>query len=357
MHPRYNDAPIIHSGGIVPWRLFLMGAVLLLSCILRPSPLAWAGETVATFSIVGYDPATGDLGIAVESRFFAVGSVVPWAKAGVGAIATQSFANTTFGPRGLELLGQGKSAQETLDLLVKDDPQADQRQAGIVDAQGRPATWTGGKCNPWAGGKSGKNYTAQGNILAGKEVVEAMASTFEAGSGLPLADRLVKALSAGQAAGGDSRGQQSAALLVVRAKGGYAGYNDRYIDLRVDDSPKPIEELSRLLEIHHTTNAYTDARFYLDRGEKDRADKIMEDATRKRLAAAAKPSDQGDAYYDLACYYSLSGAPEKALENLAKAFALNPTLKAYSANDSDLDSLRKDARYQAMVKDAAPKAH
>jgi uncharacterized Ntn-hydrolase superfamily protein len=337
------------------WRLLLLVSCLLVSSIFLSSRPALAGEIVATFSIVGYDPATGDLGIAVESRFFAVGSVVPWAKAGVGAIATQSFANTTFGPKGLELLAQGKSAQETLDALVKEDPQADQRQAGIVDSQGRSATWTGGKCNPWAGGKSGGNYTAQGNILTGKGVVEAMASTFAAAANLPLADRLMKALSAGQAAGGDSRGQQSAALLVVRAKGGYGGYNDRYIDLRVDDSPKPIEELSRLLEIQHTTNAYTDARFYLDRNGKDRAIQIMEGATRKRLASAVKPTDRGDAAYDLACFYSLAGIPEKALENLSEAFALNPALKGYSLNDSDLDSLRGNARYQAMVKDATPK--
>ena len=337
-------------------RLLLIPALLLLASILVPSRLALARDTVATFSIVGYDPATGDLGIAVESRFFAVGAVVPWAKTGVGAIATQSFANTTFGPKGLELLAAGKSAQETLDALLKEDPQADQRQVGIVDAQGRPATYTGAKCNPWAGGKSGKNYTAQGNILTGKEVVEAMASSFAAAANLPLADRLIKALSAGQTAGGDSRGQQSAALLVVRAKGGYSGYNDRYIDLRVDDSPKPIEELTRLLELHHTTNAYADARFYLDRGDKERAIQIMEEATRKRLTAAAKPTDQGDAYYDLACFYSLAGLPDKALEYLGKAFPLNPALRAYSLNDSDLDSLRKDSRYQAMVKDAPQKA-
>jgi uncharacterized Ntn-hydrolase superfamily protein len=340
----------------MPGRMLLIALLFPLASMLLPSRTAWAAKTVATFSIVGYDPGTGDLGIAVESRFFAVGSVVPWAKAGVGAIATQSYANTTFGPKGLELLAQGKSAQETLDILVKQDPQADQRQAGIVDSQGRPATFTGAKCNPWAGGKSGKNYTAQGNILTGSVVVEAMASTFEANANLPLADRLVKALAAGQAAGGDSRGQQSAALLVVRAKGGYAGYNDRYIDLRVDDSPKPIEELARLLEIHHTTNAYTDARFYLDRGEKERAIQIMEDATRKRVAASSKPTDQGDAYYDLACFYSVAGMQEKALEYLGKAFPLNPALRAYSLNDSDLEPLRDNPRYQAMVKDAPQKA-
>jgi len=340
----------------MPGRLLLSTVIVMLTSTLVNPSSALGGAAVATFSIVGYDPATGDLGVAVESRFFAVGAVVPWAKAGVGAIATQSFANTTFGPQGLQHLEQGKSAQEALDLLVKGDPQADQRQVGIVDAQGRPATWTGTKCNAWAGGKTGRFFTAQGNILAGKQVVEALAATFEETAGLPLADRLVKALAAGQAAGGDSRGQQSAALLVVRAKGGYSGYNDRYIDLRVDDHPKPIEELARLLEMHHTTNAFADARFYLDRGDTDHASKIMEAATRKRVVAAgAKPTDQGGAYYDLACFYSLAGHAEKALENLAKAFPLNPSLKAYSLNDSDLDPLRSNARYQAMVKDASKK--
>jgi uncharacterized Ntn-hydrolase superfamily protein len=331
--------------------------LLVTMSIAIPSRTARAADSVSTFSIVGYDPVTGDLGIAVESRFFAVGSVVPWAKSGVGAIATQSFANTTYGPKGLQLLEQGKPAQEALDALLKEDAQGDQRQVGIVDAQGRSATWTGPKCNPWAGGKAGKNYTAQGNILTGKEVVDALASTFEATAGLPLADRLVKALAAGQAAGGDSRGQQSAAVLVVRAKGGYSGFNDRYIDLRVDDHPKPIDELARLLEIHHTTNAYADARFYLDKGDRERATKIMEEATRKRAyATGAKATDQGDAYYDLACFYSVSARPDQALQNLEKAFLLNPSLKAYSLNDTDLEPLRGNPRYQAMVKDAAPQA-
>jgi len=333
-----------------------LAAVTLLS-LPANSRMALAEDVVATFSIVAYDPETGDLGIAVESRFFAVGSVVPWAKAGVGAIATQSFANTTFGPAGLRLLEKGHSAQQTLDSLVKGDPQADQRQVGIVDAKGRSATWTGAKCNPWAGGKTGVHYTAQGNILAGKEVVEALASTFEASAGSPLADRLVEALSAAQAAGGDSRGQQSAALLVVRHKGGYGGYNDRFIDLRVDDSPKPIEELKRLLDLHHTTNAYADARFYMDRGDRDRAVRIMEEATRKRTAGeGVSETDKGNAYYDLACFYSLAGMADPALANLEKAFKLNPPLIPYSRNDTDLDPLRTSSRYKVLVKDAvAPK--
>ena len=204
---------------------------------------------VATFSIVGYDASTGALGIAVQSKFFAVGSVVPWAEAGVGAIATQSWANTTYGPNGLKLLKSGLSAEQTLERLIADDPGRATRQVGIVDAKGNIANYTGDECNAWAGAVSGKNYTAQGNILAGEEVVKAMGKTFEETEG-ELADKLMAALFAGQEAGGDTRGQQSAALLVVQEHSGYGGFNDRYIDLRVDDAEKPIEALQRLLEIH-----------------------------------------------------------------------------------------------------------
>ena len=210
----------------------------------KPSP-----PPIATFSIVGYDAATGDLGIAVQSKFFAVGSVVPWAKAGVGAIATQSWANTTYGPNGLKLLKSGLSAEQTLERLIADDPGRTTRQVGIVDAKGQVANYTGDECNAWAGAVSGKHYTAQGNILAGEDVVKAMGKAFEETED-ELADKLMAALFAGQEKGGDIRGQQSAALLVVREQSGYGGFNDRYIDLRVDDAEKPIEELQRLLEIH-----------------------------------------------------------------------------------------------------------
>lgn len=206
-------------------------------------------KPISTFSIVGYDPDNGDLGIAVQSKFFAVGAVVPWAEAGVGAIATQSWANTTYGPRGLELLKIGLSAKQTLDHLIKDDTGKNTRQVGIVDANGNVSNYTGEECHDWAGAISGQHFTAQGNILTGEEVVKAMGSTFEKSKG-ELADRLLDALIAGQEKGGDKRGQQSAALYVVRKNGGYSGFNDRYVDLRVDDHEKPIEELKRLLDIH-----------------------------------------------------------------------------------------------------------
>ena len=202
-----------------------------------------------TFSIVARDPQKAELGIAVQSKFLGVGAVVPWAKAGVGAIATQSWANTSYGPQGLDLLEKGSSASEVLAELTNNDENRAQRQVGIIGMTGVPATYTGDRCFPWAGGYVGEHFTCQGNILVGEDTVLAMARTFEETSGL-LCDRLVAALAAGQEAGGDSRGQQSAALLVVKDKGGYEGFNDRFIDLRVDDHPQPINELQRILQLH-----------------------------------------------------------------------------------------------------------
>jgi uncharacterized Ntn-hydrolase superfamily protein len=203
----------------------------------------------STFSMVALDPETKELGIAVESKFLSVGAVVPWAQAGVGAIATQSWANTSYGPRGLRLLKQGMTPTQVGKRLVANDQNATQRQFGIVDARGRAYTYTGKGCFDWAGGITGKNFAAQGNILVSAATVDALAETFERTRGA-LAERLIAALAAGQAAGGDRRGQESAGLLVVRAKGGYGGFNDRYIDLRVDDHPTPIDELKRLLDLH-----------------------------------------------------------------------------------------------------------
>ncbi len=204
---------------------------------------------VATYSIVACDRATGELGVAVQSKFIAVGAVVPWARAGIGALATQSLANTAYGPEGLRLLAEGLSPREALDRLTAADPQAADRQVGIVDARGRAATYTGSGCSAWAGGRTGDGYAAQGNILVSEATVTALAETFERATG-PLSVRLLSALAAGQAAGGDSRGMQAAALLVVRNGGGYGGHNDRYLDLRVDDHPSPIAELQRIHDLY-----------------------------------------------------------------------------------------------------------
>jgi uncharacterized Ntn-hydrolase superfamily protein len=205
---------------------------------------------LSTFSIVGHDPVAQEWGIAVQSKFLAVGAVVPWAQAGVGAVATQSYANTAFGPEGLALMARGLTAEESLGQLVASDEGCERRQVGLVDAMGRAATFTGDECHAWAGGLTGTYYAAQGNILVSSATVEAMAKTFEAAKG-ELADRLVSALAAGQSAGGDRRGQQSAAVLVVRPDGGYGGHNDRYMDLRVDEDPEPIGRLQALVDLHH----------------------------------------------------------------------------------------------------------
>jgi uncharacterized Ntn-hydrolase superfamily protein len=205
---------------------------------------------LSTFSMVAYDPQAREWGVATQSKFLAVGAVVPWAQAGVGAVATQSYANTSFGPEGLALMAQGFSAEEALGQLIAGDEGCARRQVGLVDARGRAATYTGDECHAWAGGFTGRTYAVQGNILVSGATVEAMARAFEEARG-ELADRLVASLAAGQAAGGDRRGQQSAAVLVVRPEGGYGGYNDRYLDLRVDDDPAPIERLRALVDLHH----------------------------------------------------------------------------------------------------------
>lgn len=219
-----------------------------------------------TYSIVAWDSATGDLGVVVQSKFPNVGGIVPWAKAGVGAVATQSLANTDYGEKGLDLMALGATAPEAMQVLLRADPRPSQRQVGMVDARGNAASWTGDSTFAWAGGRTGggtadgqtggqgtmiagHGYAAQGNILVSAATVRALAETFEATRG-SLADRLVAALKAGQAAGGDRRGMESAALLVVRARASYLGANDRYIDIRVYDHADPIAELERLYRLH-----------------------------------------------------------------------------------------------------------
>ncbi len=205
---------------------------------------------INTFSIVAYDANEQAWGVAVASKFPAVGAVVPWAAAGTGAVATQALCKMSYGPDGLAMMAQGKSAQETLTSLLGQDPGEADRQAGMVDAQGGAAAHTGARCYAWAGHKIGEGFTCQGNILTGPETLDAMADTFTSTSG-ELADRLVAALMAGDTIGGDRRGKQSAAVIVVRPNGGYGGDTDRYLDLRVDDSLEPVRELQRLLGIHH----------------------------------------------------------------------------------------------------------
>ena len=205
---------------------------------------------VATYSICACDLAAGQWGVATQSKFLAVGSVVPWAEPCVGAIATQAYANPRYGPQGLALLRDGMSAEETVERLTSADDGRAHRQLGVVDGDGRSATYTGAECNAWAGGRAGTGYAAQGNILVSGETVDALAGTFEASAGKPLAERLLDCLDAAEAAGGDSRGRQSAALLVVERDGGYASLSDVLVDLRVDDHPDPLVELRRIYRMH-----------------------------------------------------------------------------------------------------------
>ncbi len=211
--------------------------------------LAQQAPQPSTFSIVAADGASGEIGIAVQSKFLSVGAVVPWVRARAGAIATQAFANTAYGPAALDRLGRGIPPDEVARALLRDDDGRDDRQFGIVSVDGRATTFTGSRCIPYAGGIAGSGFAVQGNCLAGPAVVEALARTFETAAGA-LPDRLLAALRMAQEAGGDKRGQQSAALIVEKPGGGYAGFNDRYIDLRVDDHPAPIDELVRLLALH-----------------------------------------------------------------------------------------------------------
>jgi len=205
---------------------------------------------VSTYSICACDLDAGHWGVATQSKFLAVGSVVPWAAPQVGAVATQSYANPRYGPDGLALLREGLSAEETIERLTSADDDRALRQLGIVDGAGRGASYTGDECNAWAGGRIGGCYAAQGNILVSGETVDALAETFERTAGAPLAERLLDCLDAAEAAGGDSRGRQSAALLVVERDGGYAGLSDTLVDLRVDDHDDPLGELRRIYGLH-----------------------------------------------------------------------------------------------------------
>jgi uncharacterized Ntn-hydrolase superfamily protein len=231
-----------------------------------------ARAIVATYSIVACDLEAGQWGVATQSKFLAVGSVVPWAVPGVGAVATQAYANPRYGPQGLQLLAQGLSAAEVIARLTGADDGRAERQVGVVDAQGSGATYTGSDCLDWAGGLAGPGFAAQGNILVGEETVAALATTFTATDGQPLAERLLECLAAAQAAGGDRRGQQSAALLVVEQAGGYAGLSDSLVDLRVDDHEEPVAELVRLYAMHTLLFGKTPRERWIDVDDELRAE-------------------------------------------------------------------------------------
>ena len=249
---------------------------------------------VATYSIVACDLDAGQWGVAVQSKFLAVGSVVPWAEPHVGAIATQSYANPRYGPDGLALLREGGSAAEVVEALTAADDGRAERQVGIVDGHGRAATFTGDACHDWAGGRTGDGYAAQGNILVSEETVDALAMTFEQNGHLSLAERLIECLAAAQAAGGDRRGQQSASLLVVEKDAGYANLSDLVVDLRVDDHEHPIVELRRLYGLHNELFGITPPEDWVA------VDEALAAELRDRLARLGYDGELGKAFNDWA---------------------------------------------------------
>jgi len=298
-------------------------------------------EAISTFSIVARDSVTGELGVAVASRFFGVGTVVPWARADIGAVATQSFANTTFGWRGLELLEGGATPEEAVDILIRSDSDPGRRQLGIVSADGRSATYTGDGCMAWAGGWSGPNYAVQGNILAGEAVVESMERVFLETDGT-LADRLYAALLAGEENGGDARGKQSAAMLVVKKGAGYGGYTDRAIDIRVDDHEEPFKELGRLLDYAQMNYSWNEGWTLFTKKRYAEALPHMERA--RRLAP-----DNPDVLYDFAVINLAAGRKDEALRALEMAFDLNPNLIKQATGDTDLDVLSENPEFKILI--------
>jgi uncharacterized Ntn-hydrolase superfamily protein len=300
-----------------------------------------SAQNVATFSIVARDSVSGEFGVAVASRFFAVGTVVPWAKADIGAVATQAFANTSFGWRGLELLEKGNRPEDALKSLLGNDPEPDRRQVGIVGADGSSVSYTGKGCNPWAGGRHGRNYAVQGNILAGEAVVVAMERAFLTTKGT-LAERMYAALLAGDKNGGDSRGKQSAALIVVKKGAGYGGFTDRAIDIRVDDHPEPFKELGRLLDYAQMNYSWNEAWTLFTQKKAGEALPHMEHAAR---VAPKNP----EVLYDLCVIRLAAGDPDGALQALAKALKFNPKLKKQAAGDGDLSGLRGNPKFEKLI--------
>jgi uncharacterized Ntn-hydrolase superfamily protein len=294
-----------------------------------------SGTRKSTFSIVAADLQSGEVGCAVQSKYFSVGSVVPWAWAGVGAVATQAAGVAVFGRLALEQLQRGSTPEAALEAVLADDPGRQTRQLGIVTADGRAAAFTGAECNDWAGHHVGAGFAVQGNILAGEAVVDEMARAYEETVG-SLVERLVSSLEAGQAAGGDRRGQQSAAIVVERAGGRAESREgiDRICDLRVEDHPEPIAELRRLVGIWFGRDAERRAHAQFERGDPAGAADL--------LRAAADERVEPTVLYNLACYESLAGRRDDALAHLRLAIGLDSSFRDLAADDSDFDAIRSD---------------
>jgi len=300
-----------------------------------------AEAIVATFSIVARDPATGELGVAVQSRAFRAGAIVPYAKAGVGAIATQAAANSTYGPRGLELLEKGVAPADVVKQLTDADEGRDTRQLAVIDAQGRVKAYTGSKCNFWAGHIEGANYSVQGNILASDNVVKAMAYAFEHAQG-ELAERLMAALEAGQSQGGDARGMQAGGILVVKPIDSPNVTTDRWVDIRVDDSPNPFKELRRLLNISTAGHQSQLA------GQLARDGKHAEAIAAQKKAIELNPADD-QLVYGLAQRYAQAGDAPSAARALADAIARHAGWRDLAMRNPAFDGVRNTPEFKKVV--------
>ncbi|MDE2972292.1 MAG: DUF1028 domain-containing protein [Acidobacteriota bacterium] len=298
-------------------------------------------EIVATFSIVGRDPATGELGVAVQSRAFRAGAVVSYAKAGVGAIATQAAANQTYGPRGLDLLELGLTPDEVVEHLTGSDPGRDRRQLAVIDDEGRVRAYTGSATSAWAGHVEGDNFSVQGNILAGEAVVRAMAEAFESSDG-PLAFRLMDALDAGEAAGGDARGKQAGGILVVKPIGDSGRTSDRWVDVRVDDHAEPFKELRRLVNMSISRIHSREARTLAAAGRFDEA------VAAQREAIAIVPGED-QLIYGLARLHARAGDAAKAVAALEEAIAIDARWRELAASQADFDNIRGNAEFQRLI--------
>jgi uncharacterized Ntn-hydrolase superfamily protein len=298
--------------------LFLAFVVLATSVAPAATPsVSNPSIPVATYSIVARDPATGELGVAVQSHWFSVGAIVPWAESGVGAVATQSFVEPSYGYKGLQLMKDKYAARDAMAKLVAADAQNDVRQVAFVDASGRVAAYTGPKCIPGAGHVIGKGYSTQANLMLTHDVPDAMAKAFEAATG-PLAERMLAALDAGQAAGGDIRGRQSAAILVVRDKPSAKPWTDRLVDLRVDDDPQPLVELRRLLVLHRAYEC-------MNRGDEAVALNKMSEALKEYSKAQSMVPDNDEFVFWTAVTLVSNARMPEALPMFSKAFRMNPS--------------------------------
>ncbi len=298
-------------------------------------------KIVATFSIVARDPATGELGVAVQSRAFRAGAIVSYAKAGVGAVATQAAANQTYGPRGLALLELGLSPNEVVEHLTGSDPGRDRRQLAVIDAQGRVRAYTGSGTSAWAGHIEGENYSVQGNILAGEAVVQAMAAAFESSRGA-LALRLMDALDAGEAAGGDARGKQAGGVLVVKPIGDSGRTTDRWVDVRVDDHAEPFKELRRLVNMSVSRIHASEARSLAAQGR-------FSEAIEKQQEAIAIVPDEDQMIYGLARLYARAGDSANAVATLRDAIERNARWRELAATQRDFDGIRDDPEFQRLI--------